>query len=75
MRREAGLTQAALAKVVGISRETLVAIENSHRAENMSAIRALTLEICKNIHNALKDLVAESTTLEFRAAVLKYFGF
>ncbi len=84
MRKEAGLTQAEIAKSIGISRETVVAIENAH-PNTLEALSANTLGYWLNIcrtgekeptqkqleNNRLK----ESTDLLFKSAILQKYGY
>ncbi len=82
MRKEAGFTQAEIAKAIGVSRETIVAIENAH-PRAVEALSASNLEywgnVCRtgekepeikrNIH------LKESTDLQFKSALLQKFGY
>lgn len=70
LRKEAGFTQAEIAKKVGVSRETAVAIENEHPR----TIDALSLEVVNAWWLACRKSVSESSQLSFKATVLKFFG-
>lgn len=70
LRKEAGFTQAEIAKKVGISRETVVAIENEHP----KTIGALSLEVVNNWWLSCRKSVSESSQLSFKAQVLRFFG-
>lgn len=70
LRKEAGFTQAELAKVIGLSRETVVAIENEHP----KTIEALSMEVVNGWWLACRKSVSESSQLSFKAQVLKFFG-
>ena len=70
LRKEAGLTQAEIAKRIGISRETVVAIENEHP----KTINALSLEVVNSWWVICRQSVSESSQLSFKALVLRFFG-
>ncbi len=70
LRKEAGFTQAEIAKKIGISRETVVAIENEHP----KTIDALSLEVVNAWWLTCRKSVSESSQLSFKAQVLKFFG-
>lgn len=70
LRKEAGFTQAEIAKKIGISRETIVAIENEHP----KTIDALSLEVVNAWWLICRKSVSESSQLSFKAQVLKFFG-
>lgn len=84
MRQEAELTQAQLAEAIGISRETVVAIENAHP----NTVKALSTTIIKYWFNICRtgekeptkaqlknSRLQESTELQFKAALLSKLGF
>jgi len=70
LRKEAGFTQKALAEKIGISRETVVAIENEHP----KTIDSLSLEVVNAWWLACRKSVSESSQLSFKAQILKFFG-
>ncbi|GHB66420.1 hypothetical protein GCM10008107_14520 [Psychrosphaera saromensis] len=70
LRKEAGFTQAQIAKEIGISRETVVAIENEHP----KVIDALSLEVVNAWWLACRQSVSESSQLSFKVQLLKFFG-
>lgn len=84
MRKEAGFTQAEIAKAIGISRETVVAIENAH-PKTVEALSASTLEYWGNLcrtgqkepteEQKQNSTLKESTNLLFKSALLQKFGF
>lgn len=70
LRKEAGFTQVEIAKKIGISRETVVAIENEHP----KTIDALSLEVVNAWWLICRQSVSESSQLSFKAQLLKFFG-
>lgn len=71
MRKETGLTQAQIGQRLGISRETVSAIENE-KPETMNSIGA---EVFSNWHIICKQSVSSDTRNEFIGQVMSYFGF
>lgn len=84
MRKEAGLTQAELARTIGISRETVVAIENDH-PKTVEALSISILEYWVNIcrtgekqpskEQLQTNRLLDSTELQLRSAILQKFGY
>ena len=70
LRKEAGFTQKVLAQKIGISRETVVAIENEHP----KTIDALSLEVVNAWWAVCRKSVSESSQLSFKVQVMKFFG-
>jgi DNA-binding XRE family transcriptional regulator len=70
LRKEAGFTQKELAAKIGISRETVVAIENEHA----KTIESLGLEVVNAWWIACRKSVSESSQLSFKVQVMKFFG-
>lgn len=70
LRKEAGFTQKEIATRIGISRETVVAIENEHP----KTIDSLSLEVVNAWWIACRKSVSESSQLSFKAQVLRFFG-
>jgi DNA-binding XRE family transcriptional regulator len=70
LRKEAGFTQKLLAGKVGISRETVVAIENEHP----KTIESLNIEVVNAWWQACRHLVSEPSQLSFKAQVMKFFA-
>ena len=70
LRKEAGFTQKEIAARIGISRETVVAIENEHP----KTIDSLSLEVVNAWWIACRRSVSESSQLSFKAQVLRFFG-
>ena len=70
LRKEAGFTQKVLASQIGISRETVVAIENEHP----KTIDSLSLEVVYAWWLACRKSVSESSQLSFKVQVMKFFG-
>ena len=69
LRKEAGFTQKSLASKIGISRETVVAIENEHA----KTINSLSLEVVNAWWLSCRTLVSESSQLSFKSQVMEYF--
>jgi len=70
LRKEAGFTQKDLATKIGISRETVIAIENEHA----KTIASLSLDVVNAWWNLCRESVSESSQLSFKVQVLKFFG-
>jgi len=70
LRKEAGFTQKVLASKIGISRETVIAIENEHP----KTIDSLSLEVVNSWWVACRKSVSESSQLSFKAQVMNFFG-
>lgn len=70
LRKEAGFTQKALASEIGISRETVVAIENEHP----KTIDSLSLEVVNSWWLTCRQSVSESSQLSFKVQIMKFFG-
>ena len=70
LRKEAGFTQKVLASKIGISRETVIAIENEHP----KTIDSLSLEVVNAWWIACRKSVSESSQLSFKVQVMKFFG-
>lgn len=71
MRKEAGFTQKDLALRIGISRETVSAIEN----ERPESINSMETEVVSAWHITCKQGVSSDTGTEFFGHMMKYFGF
>lgn len=70
-RVNAELTQAELAKLIGLSRETIIAIENNYD----KTIENLSLFVISKWIKACGNKVAESTLLSIKSELLKATGF
>lgn len=70
MRLQAGFTQQQLAKRLGISRETLSAIEN----EQPNAIHALKVELVTRWWHACRVLLPAESRTSFKAYLKAFFG-
>ena len=70
LRKEAGFTQKELAQKIGISRETVVAIENEHP----NTIDSLSLEVVNAWWVTCRKSVSESSRLSFKVQIMKFFG-
>ena len=70
LRKEAGFTQKELATKIGVSRETVVAIENEHPR----TIDSLSLEVVNSWWLTCRKSVSESSQLSFKVQVMKFFG-
>jgi HTH-type transcriptional regulator/antitoxin HipB len=71
MRKEAGFTQKELAARIGISRETVSAIETG-KPETLNSIEA---EVISTWHIICRQGVTPDTGIEFLSHIIKYFGF
>jgi DNA-binding XRE family transcriptional regulator len=71
LRKEADLTQQDLATRIGISRETVSAIENDKR----ETIEALGAEVISKWHMICAQRASEATRNKFFQHVMQYFGF
>ncbi|MCV2886079.1 helix-turn-helix domain-containing protein [Aestuariibacter sp. AA17] len=71
LRKESGYTQEELALRVGISRETVSAIENE-KPETMSAIG---VEVISKWWSVCRQKASEQTRESFFSTVMEYFGF
>ncbi|MGS2719452.1 helix-turn-helix domain-containing protein [Paraglaciecola aestuariivivens] len=71
LRKEADLTQADLATRIGISRETVSAIENDKR----ETIEALGAEVISKWHMICAQSASAATRHKFFQHVMQYFGF
>lgn len=69
LRKEAGFTQKLLASKIGISRETVVAIENEHP----KTLNSLSLEVVNAWWKNCRTLVSEASQISFKLQVIKYF--
>jgi len=70
LRKEAGFTQRELASRIGISRETVLAIEND-RPQTMDS---LSLEVVNSWWLLCRQSVCESSQLSFKVQIMKFFG-
>lgn len=74
MRTEAGLSQKALADMIGISRETVVAIER----EYPGAINSLKLQLIRKWREACENNgegIGKPTKQAFEHAITRYLSF
>ncbi len=71
LRKEAQLTQADIAARIGISRETVSAIENDKR----ETIEALGAEVISKWHMICAQRASDNTRNKFFQHVMQYFGF
>jgi HTH-type transcriptional regulator/antitoxin HipB len=71
LRKEAELTQQDLARRIGISRETISAIENDKR----ETIEAIGAEVISKWHIICAQRASPATRNKFFEHVMKYFGF
>jgi len=70
LRKEAGFTQKDLAQKIGISRETVIAIEREHP----KTIESLSLEVVNAWWLSCRKSVSESSQLSFKVQIMKFFG-
>lgn len=71
LRKEADLTQQDLATRIGISRETVSAIENDKR----ETIEAIGAEVISKWHIICAQRASAATRNKFFQHVMQYFGF
>lgn len=71
LRQEAGYTQEALGKRVGISRETVSAIEN----EKPGSLNSIGAEVISMWYILCRQGATDHTQNRFFAHMMKYFGF
>ena len=71
LRKEAELTQEQLASRIGISRETVSAIETDKR----ESIEAIGAEVISRWHIICAQRASAATQNKFFQHVMKYFGF
>ncbi len=70
LRKEACLTQKEIAAKIGISRETVVAIENEHP----KTMDSLSLEVVNSWWIECRQSASESSQFLFKAQIMKFFG-
>ncbi len=71
LRKEAGYTQGELAQRVGISRETVSAIEN----EKPETMNSIGVEVISKWWSVCRQKASEQTRESFFSTVMDYFGF
>jgi DNA-binding XRE family transcriptional regulator len=71
LRKEAGYTQGELALRVGISRETVSAIEN----EKTETMNSIGVEVISKWWAVCRQKASEQTRESFFSTVMDYFGF
>jgi HTH-type transcriptional regulator / antitoxin HipB len=71
LRKEAGLTQEELSFRLGISRETVSAIEN----EKPETINNIGVEVISKWWSICRQKASQKTRESFFSAVMDYFGF
>jgi HTH-type transcriptional regulator/antitoxin HipB len=71
MRKESGYTQVQLASRIGISRETISAIEN----ERSEAINCISADLISSWHIICRQGVTSETRHEFFSHIMNFFGF
>ena len=69
LRLDAGLTQLELGMRIGLSRETISAIENEHKA----AINALTFEVVRKWWKVCRQHTDSDTNASLRRTILDFF--
>ncbi|WDE01850.1 helix-turn-helix transcriptional regulator [Thalassomonas actiniarum] len=70
LRKEAGLTQKELASRIGLSRETVVAIEN----EYVGSIDKLSIEVVNSWWAVCRRTVSAKTKESFKSQILRFFN-
>lgn len=71
LRKEAGYTQGDLAIRIGISRETVSAIEN----EKPETMNSIGVEVISKWWSVCRQKASEQTRESFFSTVMDYFGF
>ena len=71
LRKESGYTQLDLASRLGISRETVSAVENNKR----STIESLGLEVCNKWWAVCRTKARKNTRDRFMEQIMGYFKF
>ncbi|MCF2946902.1 helix-turn-helix domain-containing protein [Paraglaciecola aquimarina] len=71
LRKESGYTQEELAQRVGISRETVSAIEN----EKPETMNSIGVEVISKWWSICRQKASEQTRESFFSTVMDYFGF
>lgn len=71
LRKESGYTQEELASRVGISRETVSAIEN----EKPETMNNISVEVISKWWSICRQKASEQTRESFFSTVMDYFGF
>ena len=69
LRKEAGYTQQELATRLGISRETVVAIENEHK----SSINSLKMDVVSDWWSFCKSKSSAETKASFKELLFSFF--
>lgn len=70
LRKEAGLLQRELAAKVGISRETVVAIENEH----VGTINSLEVHVLKNWYRVCEKRISQNSRESFVTYLKGFLG-
>lgn len=71
LRRESGFTQEALGKRIGISRETVSAIEN----EKPETISTIEMDVISKWYAVCRQTASTDTQNRFFDHIMKYIGF
>ncbi len=71
LRKESGLTQEDLAYRIGISRETVSAIEN----EKPETMNNISVEVISKWWSVCRQKASDQTRNSFFSTVMDYFGF
>jgi HTH-type transcriptional regulator/antitoxin HipB len=71
MRKESGLTQKDLATRIGISRETVSAIEN----EKIEAIRSIGADVISSWYIICRQGASNQTRTKFFSHIMQFLGF
>ncbi|MCC2616694.1 helix-turn-helix domain-containing protein [Aestuariibacter halophilus] len=71
LRKESGYTQEELAVRIGISRETVSAIEN----EKPETMNSIGVEVISKWWSVCRQKASEQTRQSFFSTVMDYFGF
>lgn len=71
MRREAGYTQQELANLLGVARETVIAIEK----KKPGTLKTLELNLIKQWWDACDSKANASTMQNFKQGLINFFGF
>lgn len=71
LRKKTPFSQLELAQILGVSRETVSAIEN----EKPGTIDNISIEIIRKWHEACQGYIDATTEFNFKTLITKFFGF
>lgn len=75
MRKEAGLTQQEMADKLGISRETVLAIENAdYKDRHKVSLDSIGLKTFRNWWNVCRSRISDKSRSNFKNSLLDFFN-